>query len=86
MHSSAVLSLLAFFVKAQLEGVPVWREVTRHQHRRHPSRRALAQTERLLFFLGKPRTQCSHFALARLIVKYDYYSTGQIDMPVQQAR
>ena len=43
MHSSAVLSLLVlFFVKSQLESVRVWRETSRHRHRRHPSWRGLA--------------------------------------------
>ena len=77
MHSSAVLSLLFFFiVKPQLELVRVWRETSRHRHRRHPSRRGLAQSELLLFYLGKPRTKGSRFALARLTVKYGYYITG----------
>ena len=44
----------------------------------------MAQTEGLLFFLEKPRTQGPRFALARLIVKYGYFITGQIGMPVQQ--
>ena len=48
-----------------------------------PSRRGLAQTKRLLFFLGKPRTKTC-FALARLIVKYNYYIRGQSGMPAQQ--
>ena len=43
-----------------------------------------SQTERRLSFLGKPRTKGSRFALARLIVKYGYYITGQSGMPVQQ--
>ena len=43
-----------------------------------------SQTERLLFFLGKLRTKGSRFTLARLIVKYGYYITGQSGMPVQQ--
>ena len=45
-----------------------------------------SQTERLLFFLGKPRTKKgSRFALARLLnVKYGYHFTGQSGMPVQQ--
>ena len=75
-----------FFAKSQLQLqlVRVWRETSRHQHRRHPSRRGLAQTERLLFFLGKPRTKGTRFALARLIVKYDYSITGQSGMPAQQ--
>ena len=46
MHSSAVLSLFVFFfVKSKLELVGVTRETSRHRHRRHPSRWALAQTE-----------------------------------------
>ena len=71
-------------MKSQLELVRVSRETSRHRHRRHPSRRSLAQTERLLFFLGKPRTKGSCFALARLIVKYGCYITGQSGMQVQQ--
>ena len=43
-----------------------------------------SQTERLLFFLGKPRTKGSHFALARLIVIYGYYIAGHCCMPGQQ--
>ena len=37
-----------------------------------------SQTERLFFFLGKPRTKGSRFALACLIVKYGYYITGRV--------
>ena len=48
MHSSAVLSLFGFFfVKLQLELVRVRRGTSRHRHRRHPSRRGLAQIDRL---------------------------------------
>ena len=49
MHSSAVFSLPAFlFVTSQLvlELGRVARETSWHRHRRHPSRRGLAQTER----------------------------------------
>ena len=85
IHSNAVLRLLVFFsVKSHLELVRLWRETSRHQHRRHPSRRGLAQTERLFFLLGKPRIQGPRFALVRLIVKYGYYIAGQRGMPVQQ--
>ena len=55
-------------------------ETSRHRQRRHPSRRGSAQTERLLFFLGKPRKKGSRFALARLVD----YITGQSGMPLQQ--
>ena len=72
MHSSAVLGVLVFFfAKSRLELVRVWRETSRHQLRRHPSRRSLAQTERLLFCLGKPRTKGTRFALARLLNTID---------------
>ena len=71
-------------MKWQLELVREWRETSRHLYRRHPSRRGLAPTERLLFFLGKPRTEGPRFALARLIVKYGYYITARSGMPVQQ--
>ena len=85
MRLSVVLSLLVFFlVTSQLELVRVSRETSPHRHRRHPSRRDLAQAERLFFFLGRPKTKGSRFALARLIVKYDYYTTEQSGMPVQQ--
>ena len=48
MHSGAVLSLLVvFFVKSLVELVKVTRETSRDPHRRHPSRRGVAQTERL---------------------------------------
>ena len=47
-HSRSVLSLFGFFfVKLQLELVRVTRETSRHRHRRHPSRRGLAQIDRL---------------------------------------
>ena len=58
VHSSAVLSLLVFFiVKSQLELVRVWREASRHQPRRHSSRWGLTQAERLFCSLGKSRTK-----------------------------
>ena len=48
MHTSAVLNFACpFLVKSQLELVRVTREASRHRHRRHPSRRGLAQAERL---------------------------------------
>ena len=56
MHSSAVLSLLVFFfVKSQLELVRVWRDTSRHRHRRHPSRRGLALT--LNVFCSSPENR-----------------------------
>ena len=57
-----------FYVKSQLELVRVSRETSRHRHRRHPSRRGLAQTERLLFSLENKK-KGSRFALACLIIK-----------------
>ena len=60
------------------------RESSRHRHRWHPSRQGLAQTERLFFFLGKPRRKRSRFAHARLIVKCGHYIRGQSGIPVQQ--
>ena len=48
MHSSAVLSLVTFFGDVAVGvSVRVTREASRDWHRRHPSRRGLAETERL---------------------------------------
>ena len=64
----------------------MWRETSRHRHRRQAPQQAGfgSQTERRFFSLGKPRTKGSRFALARLIVKYGYYVTGERGMPIQQ--
>ena len=65
MHSSAVLRLIGFIcVKLQLELVKVTRETSRHRHRRHPSRRGLAQIDRLragsVLTRGRIRTTNEH--------------------------
>ena len=65
MHSSAVLSLFGFFfVKLQLQLVGVTQETSRHRHSCHPSRRGLAQIDRLragsVLTRGRIRTTNEH--------------------------
>ena len=85
MHSSAVLSLVVFFFREVAVVVGVGASVERDQPapaQTAPQQAGFgSQTERLLFYLRKPRTKGSRFALARLIVKYGYYITGQSGMP-----
>ena len=72
-------------MKSQLELVRLWRETSRHPGiDGTPAGAFWLRLNVCFFFLGKPRTKCSRFALARLIAKYGYYITGQSGIPVKQ--
>ena len=78
MHSSAVLSLLVFcFVTSQLELVRVWRETSRHQHRRQPSTGAVWLRLNVCYFSLENQEQKARASRSRAsFVKYDYYYYG----------
>ena len=77
MHSSAVLSLLVFFLLSRSWS---WRECGERPVGTGTDG-TLALRLNVCFSPLEPRTKGSRFALARLIVKYGYYIAGQSGMP-----
>ena len=89
MPSSAVLSLLVFSIEeSQLELVQVWRDTSRHPHRRHPSRRGLALRLNVFFFSlenqeHKARASRSHASLLNTVTIYgtEWYASSRAPPP-----